>query len=332
MEVRQLKETKYYDVLGVPADADEAAIKKAYRRLAKKYHPDSNQGNAAAEQKFKEINTAYAVLGDPEKKKLYDRYGEIGLQEGFDPAMYEQAERARQGGYRFYSGGPGSGYHFYGEESPFGGVHFEESANMDWDDILSGLFGGHASGSRAAGFEQFDKGSDSHCEITVSFEEAALGAEKTFRFTDGKGSEQKLRVHIPAGIAEGQKIRLAGKGAKGRSGDGDLYLQVHITPKKGYERKGQDVYVTVNVPFTTAVFGGEIIAPSLTGSLCCRIPAGTQSGRKIRLKGKGIPYMKNPSVKGDEYIVVQIEVPRHLTAEQERALHAFERASGIGAA
>ena len=346
-----MNEMNYYEVLGVDKKADEASIKKAYRKLAKKYHPDSNRGNAAAEQKFKDISRAYAVLSDPEKRKLYDKYGEAGLQEGFDPAAYEQAVH-----------GGTNGFHSF---------HFEGGDEGNWEDILSGLFGhgdpsgrhysggftdgftggftgGHSgrfsngfsngyTGRFSNGFSQgyadgFSQGNvggrkpaDSVSELTISFEEAALGCEKTLHFRDENGREQTLQVRIPAGIDEGKKIRLAGKGSTDHfSGKtGDLYMTIHIAPQKGYERKGRDVYITASIPFATAVLGGEAMVPTLQGQVSCRIPAGTQSGSKIRLRGKGIVSMKDPSVRGDVYIVVQIEVPKRLTPAQAQALRAF---------
>lgn len=291
----------YYDVLGINRSADEKEIKRAYRKLAKKYHPDINPGDKQAEQKFKEITEAYNVLSDSEKKKLYDEYGFEALEEGF------QAGHNQSGGWSNFSGSFGNG----GKYQEF---HFTNHMR----DIFDDFFGG---------FSQ--DGADAHADVTISFDEAVSGCNKVLHLQDENGKTSSLQVHIPAGIDEGQSVRLRGKGASGIGGGsaGDLMLKVHITPKPGYERKGNDVYVTVNIPFTTAALGGEAIVPTLTGKVCCKIAAGTQAGSKIRLKNKGIPSMKNPGHKGDEYIVIQIEVPKTLTPAERQKLIEYEKLS-----
>ena len=306
----------YYDVLGIDRNADEKEIKRAYRKLAKKYHPDTNSGDKQAEQKFKQVTEAYDVLGNAEKKKLYDQYGFAAFEEGFGT---DRGRHAGQTGGHSYSGsGFGNGgtwqeFHFSdGDREDFFGDIFE---NFFWGRGENG--GGFRAGSsfsgRGFGSHSFrQRGADSHADIKISFEEAACGCDKMLQLQDETGKTQLLQVHIPAGIDEGQSIRLKGKGATGTGGgtDGDLMLKVHIIPKPGYERKGNDVYVTVYIPYAAAVLGGEVVVPTLTGNVSCRIPAGTQSGSKIRLKNRGIPFVKNPAHKGDEYIVVQIEVPK----------------------
>ena len=299
----------YYDVLGISRSADEKEIKRAYRKLAKKYHPDTNPGDKQAEQKFKEITEAYNVLSDAEKKKLYDQYGFAAFEEDFG---------SRTGGFggeefRSGQGGPGGGayreYHFTGGDmGDMGGI---------FDDIFGDMF--------HRGFRQ--KGADAHADISINFDEAVFGCDKVLQLRDENGKVSSLQVHIPAGIDEGQCVRLKGQGGAGVGGAdaGNLLLKVHINPKPGYERKGNDVYVTVNIPYTTAVLGGEAVVPTLTGKVSCKIAAGTQSGSKIRLKGKGITSMKNPAHRGDEYIVVQIEVPKHLTPEERQKLMEYDR-------
>ena len=288
----------YYDVLGISRDADAAAIKRAYRKLAKKYHPDSNPGDKTAEQMFKDVNEAYDVLSDPKKKKLYDQFGHAA----FDGSA------GAGGGSRSYHFGGGFGDGFSGGNSGFG-------------DGFSGT------GSSFGG-----RGSDLHADITVSFDEAALGGDKVINLSDpsAPGRTQSLQVHIPAGIDDGQSIRLRGKGQMGRNGQaGDLLLKVKIAEKPGFERKGMDVYTTVNVPFSTAVLGGEAKVHTLYGDVICKVREGTQSGSKIRLRGKGIVSMKNPQVHGDHYVTVQVQVPRNITPEARRKLHEFEQACGI---
>lgn len=331
----------YYDVLGVSRNADESQIKKAYRKLAKKYHPDTNAGNAEAEQKFKEVTEAYDVLGDKEKRKMYDQFGHAAFDQTAGAGAGYGNAGAGSGGpgggfWRTYSsGGPGGGYQEY---------HFEGGY---MDDIFGDIFGdifNHGSGtggggrsSRSSGFGGSgfrggsfpQKGSDVHADVTVGFDEAAFGCDKVVRLQDPTGRSggvQSLQVHIPAGIDTGKSIRLKGKGIPGANGGeaGDLFLKVTVAPKPGYERKGCDVYTTVSIPYTTAVFGGEAVVGTLYGNVVCKIREGTQSGTKIRLRGKGIVSVNNPSVRGDQYVTVQISIPRQLSPEAKQKLREYE--------
>lgn len=325
----------YYEVLGIDKKADDKAIKRAYRKLAKKYHPDTNPGDKQAEQKFKEVTEAYNVLGDEKKRKLYDQYGFAAFEEGAAGGAY---------------GGAGAGSGFGGFQGGFGGnggyqeFHFKGGQNGNMDDIFGDIFGDmfhgrSSSGFGGQGFKQSygsgfgggsfkSKGPDLHAEIRVSFEDAAFGCEKVINLSSGQGTPaQSLKVRVPAGIEDGKSIRLRGKGGLGMNDGeaGDLLLKIHVDEKPGYERKGMDVYTTISVPFTTAVFGGEAIVNTLKGSVKCKIPAGIQSGSKIRLRGKGIVSMKDPSVHGDMYAAVQIQVPRNLSPEAKQKLREFEK-------
>lgn len=319
----------YYEVLGVSRNADEAAIKKAYRKLAKKYHPDTNAGNPDANEKFKEVTEAYEVLSDKEKRKVYDQFGHAA----FDGGM-----GAGGTGYG-HGGGAGTGYDPFGYQSGDGNYRKFHFKGGNMDDIFEDLFGsGFGTGSQGAGkrygfgsgFRQGDfslKGADMNAQLHVGFEEAVFGCDKVISYQDDGGHTQSLKVHIPAGIDTGKKIRLQGKGSAGFNGGtaGDLLLEIIVDEKKGYERKGNDVYTTVQIPFTTAVFGGEAIVPTLYGNVSCKIKEGTQSGTKIRLRGKGVVSMKNPSVKGDEYATVEIQVPRYLKPEAKQKLMEYRR-------
>ncbi len=274
----------YYEILGVDRSADEQTIKRAYRKLAKKYHPDTNKGNAMAEEKFKEATEAYAVLSDPEKRKEYDQFGHENL----------------DGSYREY--------------------HFEEE---DLDEILRSIFGG------AFGRHPMrENGADLHADLSVSFDEAVSGCEKLVHLTEANGSRKSLKVKIPAGIDTGKIIRLRGKGMPGSAGgyDGDLLLKVQVGTKAGFERKEMDVYTKAMIPFTTAVFGGEVIVPTLYGKVLCTIRPGTQSGTKIRLRGKGIVSMNHKNMYGDQYVTVQIEVPKNLNAQSKEKLKEYDAA------
>lgn len=305
------KAKDYYEVLGVDKNADDATIKKAYRKLAKKYHPDTNAGNAEAEKKFKEISEAYAVLSDKEKRKEYDQFGNGDFE--YDPNQ----------GYQEF--------------------HFE-GGNMD--DIMEELFG-HMGGmgggfgsdrshrsSRTSFYNNgFDNGfgdgfagssmnNNIETEMTISFDDAVFGCDKLISLQDPHSSAapKKLKVHIPAGIASGQTVRLKGKG---RTPSGDLLIKVTVEEKIGYERKGMDIYTTVNIPYEIVALGGEATIPTLYGNVKCKIKEGTQSGCKIRLKGKGVVSMKNSSQYGDQYATVQIQVPRHLSEEAKQKLREY---------
>ena len=349
----------YYEVLGVSKTADASAIKKAYRKLAKKYHPDSNPGNKAAAERFKEVTEAYDVLGDEKKRKLYDQFGHAAFDEGAGQAGgYGNAQgNPFQGGFSGSYTGPNGSYQEY---------HFQGGEDMD--DILKNIFGNfhsqsgsrsssfHSTGSKSyrgfynqgsggqsfhgfhdQGFDGFgfgqggnysSKGSDVQAEIHVTFDEAAFGGKELIHLQDSTGAVQSYEVNIPAGIETGKSIRLRGKGSPGAGGGeaGDLLLKVTVDEKPGFRREGMDVYTTVQVPFTTAVFGGEVKIRTLTGEVLCKIKPGTQSGTKIRLKGKGIVSLSNSSVHGDQYAVVEIAVPKNLDPEARQKLKEFEAA------
>ena len=360
----------YYEVLGVSRNADAAAIKKAYRKLAKKYHPNSNEGNATAAERFKEVNEAYDVLSDEKKRKLYDQFGHAAFEEG--AGNYGGAQGNPFGsGFGGSQGNPfGGGFQgSYSDGNGYHEFHFENGEDMD--DILKNIFGGgfkkskssggfggsgfgtggfHGSGfggfgsgsngfgsgfgsggsdfhSQGFGGPYSSKGEDLHADVTVSFDEAAFGGKKVIRLQSSNGGVQNYEVNIPAGIESGKSIRLKGKGHPGIGGGeaGDLLLKVNVQDKPGYRREGRDVYTTVNIPFTTAVFGGEAKVHTIYGDVLCNIKPGTQSGTKIRLRGKGIVAMNNPSVHGDEYATVQIEVPTNLTPDARRKLKEFEQ-------
>lgn len=334
----------YYETLGVNKSADKEAIKRAYRKLAKKYHPDTNAGDAHAEEMFKDVTEAYNVLSDEKKRKLYDEFGFAGLQDGFSE---EAARQAAHGGF----GG-------FGEPFTHQEFHFENGSG-DMDDIFSmfgdmfshggssgsrssystggaGGFGGNSTdwsnftGGSARGRSTSRKGSDVMADLTISFDEAVFGCEKSISLQDpSTGKVSNLSIHIPAGIESGKTVRLKGQGNPGRNGGaaGDVLLKVNVTPSREFERKGQNVYSTIRVPFTTAALGGKARVHTLYGDVECSIKAGTQGGSKIRLKGKGISSMKNPSVKGDQYVTVEISVPRRLTPRAKEVLEEYRAVS-----
>ena len=328
----------YYDVLGIDRNADEKTIKKAYRKLAKKYHPDTNAGNPDAADKFKEVNEAYDILSDPKKKKMYDQFGHAAFEAGADPVA--GAGAGGFGGFQSSGNGGYQEFHFNGEnmDDIFGDIFGNMFHGSHGGGFHSGFGGsGFHSGSGFGGFHQQDfpqKGSDVKASINVTFDEAAFGADKRISLSSPDGSSgapQTLQVHIPAGIDTGKSIRLKGKGMPGTGGGepGDLLLKVTVGTRPGYDRKGSDVYTTISIPYTTAVFGGEATVPTLYGNVICKIREGMQSGSKIRLRGKGIVSMKNPSVRGDQYVTIQIQVPQNLNYTAKEKLHEYAKACGL---
>jgi DnaJ-class molecular chaperone len=322
----------YYQILGVSRNASEKEIKQAYRRLARKLHPDLNPGDKLAEARFKEINAAYEVLSNPEKRKKYDQFGD----------QWEYAEQFAKGGgqqrVRWDFGQGGAGYE-YGDLSDFG-------------DIFSSLFGDAGMGSRVKRGPQ--RGQDIESPIEVSLEEAYHGSTRVIEvqgqepctacggtgrvgnrlctMCGGAGAKvipRRLEVKIPAGVKDGSRIRIAGEGVSGRAGGskGDLYLIVKVIPHTVFERKGDDLYTEVSVPLVTAILGGEIILPSLNGSLSLKIPAETQNGRVFRLAGKGMPRLGDANY-GNLFAKAKVILPTNLT-EEERKL--FEKLRSLRA-
>lgn len=345
----------YYETLGIDKKSDKAAIKRAYRKLAKKYHPDTNAGDAHAEEMFKDVTEAYNVLSDEKKRKLYDEFGFAGLQEGFSEEAARQASHGGFGGFGGFGGNGAFSGSYSSNGEPFTHQEFHyENGSADMDDIFS-MFGdmfshggnsyGGWSTSRNSGFtgnssdwssftgsghSAGHKGSDVMADITISFDEAVFGCEKSISLQDpSTGRTSTLSIHIPAGIESGKTVRLRGQGNPGRNGGqaGDVLLKVNVTPSKEFERKGQNIYSTIRVPFTTAALGGKARVHTLYGDVECNIKAGTQAGSRIRLRGKGVSGMKNPNAKGDQYVTVEIQVPRQLTPKAKEALEEFRRVS-----
>ena len=341
----------YYEVLGIKKSADEKEIKSAYRKLAKKYHPDVNPNDKKAEQLFKEVTEAYNVLSDQEKRKLYDQFGHAAFDGSMGDNPEEFASRMRSArqsrsgtnGFREYHFNMGDGFTGFGDHgftgqdfagrgfgdqdfagrgfggfgSDFGGFGFGDF----FDDILHG--NGHFGAAEDYTYEM-PGNNDLLSEITLTFREAALGCEKVLTFEEN--DRQTLAVKIPAGISEGQSIRLKGKGRKGRNGKtGDLLIKVHVPEDARYTRKGNDVYLTQEIPYTTAVLGGEVNFETLYGHVSCRIPAGSKSGSKIRLKGKGIASAQKKGSFGDQYVILQIAVPTDLSEREKELLREFEK-------
>ena len=333
----------YYQILGVPKNADAKAIKSAYRKLARKHHPDQNPGNKAAAERFKEINEANEVLSDPEKRQRYDTLGP-------DWARYAEAGA---GGFGGQPGGPGGGYR----------VHVDQSGDLGgFSEFFRTIFGdlGARQGARAGGspFEgvEFEeqgpfrsgargrRGGDLETEVEISLEEAESGARRTVEYQElavcgtcgGSGRQGKVacptcggsgrvqrsnrvEVKIPAGVRDGSRVRAAGEGGAGAGGGarGDLYLRVHVTPHPVFERREDDLHVELPIAVWEAALGAEVEVPTLRGKVSMKIPPETSSGRTFRLPGYGVPHLKGG--KGDQFVRVRIVVPTGLSP-RERAL------------
>lgn len=354
----------YYEVLGVDKSADDAAIKKAYRALAKKYHPDMNPGDAEAEKKFKEASEAYAVLSDPDKKRQYDQFGHAAFEGGM---------------------GGGGGFDFSG---------------MDMGDIFGDIFGDLFGGGRrrSAASNGPMKGANLRAAVRVTFEEAAFGCEKEIEITlkdecqtchttgakpgtspetctkcGGKGKvvytqqsflgmvqnvqtcpecrgtgkiikdkcpdchgtgyiakRKKIKVSIPAGIDNGQSVRIRDKGEPGTNGGprGDLLVEVNVSRHPIFQRQDMNVYSTAPISFAQAALGGEVRINTIDGDILYEVKPGTQTDTRIRLKGKGIPSLRNSSVRGDHYVTLVVQVPTSLNGEAKEALRKFDEVSG----
>ena len=326
----------YYAALGVPKTASPKEIKQAFRKMARKYHPDVNPGDKSAESRFKEINEAYEVIGDADKRKKYDELGS-------NWKMYEQAQRGGGGGGAGgfdpgqwsgnFAGGAGQGTYrtmtaeemrdLFGNEDPFS--DFFHAFFSGGEPQMRGR-GGRA-GSRGAAPRQ---GRDVEHPLELSLEDAYRGTTRRLSM-EHDGQTRNVDVRIPAGVGEGSRVRVPGEGEQGAGGatSGDLYLRVHITPDVRFERKGQDLHAKVRVPVTTAVLGGEADVASPTGKpIRLRIPPGTQNGQVFRLRGKGMPLVGKPNEFGDLYATVDAELPRQLTPEERSHYEALAKLAG----
>ena len=365
---KEMAETKrdYYEVLGVPKDADEAALKKAYRVLAKKYHPDANPGDKEAEAKFKEASEAYSVLSDPEKRRKYDQFGHAAFEGG--------------------AGGAGG----------YGGFDLN---GADMGDIFGDIFGDFFGGGRSAYGRSSNgpmRGANLRTGVRITFEEAIFGCEKEIELTlkdecpkchgtgakpgtspvtcpkcNGKGkivytqqsffgqvqnvqtcpdcrgtgkivkekcpdcygtgyisSKKKIQVKIPAGIDNGQSIRIAGKGEPGTNGGerGDLLVEVTVSRSPVFMRQETSIFSTVPISFATAALGGPIKIKTVDGEVEYEVKPGTQTDTKVRLRGKGVPSLRNKNIRGDHYVTLVVTVPEKLTEEQKEALKRFDDA------
>jgi curved DNA-binding protein len=310
----------YYQVLGVAKNASEKEIKSAYRTLARQYHPDKNPGDKAAEQRFKEVSEAYTVLSDPDKRKKYDRFG----------AQWQQYERAGVnpedmggfGGFGGFGGGQGRTVSPEEFEQMFGGGG--SRGNGDFSDFFESLFGGGAGTRQGTPFEGFTgqgrgrgrrRGQDIESQAQVTLEEAYRGTTRLLQRQDG----HRMEVNIPPGVKTGSRVRMSGGGGQSMGGPpGDLYLVVEVLPHAQFQREGDDLTVKVDVDLYSAILGGEVQVPTLDRPVMLTIPAGTPNGKRFRLRGLGMPKMKQPDQRGDLYAEVNVVLPEKLSQEERR--------------
>lgn len=296
----------YYTILGVDKNATQDDIKKAYRKQARKLHPDLNPGDKEAERKFKELNEANEVLSNPENRTKYDKYGEHWKHgEEYEKAQQQQRQYQSQD----YGQGGYSG-------SGFSGTDFGDGE--DFSDFFRSMFGGAAGSgfgrsTRGSASGKF-KGQDVQAELTLSLRDAAVTHPQTFEI-NGK----KVRITIPAGVYDGQQIKLKGHGNPGHNGgpEGDLYITFTIAPDPDFERSGDDLKTKISIDLYTAVLGGDVKVSTLDGSVSLKVKPGTQNGTTVRLKGKGFPVYKEEGQYGDLFVTYDVRLPENLTEKQK---------------
>jgi curved DNA-binding protein len=324
----------YYKILGVEKTADQKEIKKVYRRLARQFHPDVNPGDKAAESHFKEINEAYEVLSDPEKRRKYDELGQNyqrwqqtgGQPSGFDWGQYaaQQGQPAGQWG---------------GTRVEYGDIN-DLFGNSGFSDFFETLFGGvgpgaGAPGTRTRAGQAPARGRDLEQKVDVTLEEAFHGAQRLMEI-----DRRRLDVKIPAGVKTGSRVRVAGEGMPGAGGSrhagqkGDLYLRINVLPSPIFERREDNpdnLYCDVTIDLFTVLLGGEARVPTMTGSVSLRIPPGSQVGRTFRLSGQGMPRLRAPSERGDLFVKLRVKLPENLSEQEQKLVREWAQLRGVAA-
>ncbi len=300
----------YYQILGVEKSASQADIKKAYRKLARKLHPDVNPDDKEAQKKFQQLNEANEVLSDPEKRKKYDEFGENWRHA--DETKNQQRQRQSQAGSPFGAGGQSWSEGYSG--------NFDEG---QFSDFFGEMFGQRAGGFRSGGQARF-KGQDFHAELELSLRDVYKTHQRTLT-VNGKN----LRITIPAGVKNKQKIKLKNQGGAGVNGGpaGDLYIQFKIKDDPVFSREGENLYKTEEIDLYTAVLGGEQIVKTFDGQVKLKVKAGTQSGAKVKLKNKGFPVYKKEGAFGDLYVTFQVKIPTELTAREKELFEELAKIS-----
>ena len=297
----------YYKVLGVERNATQDDIKKAYRKMARKYHPDLNKDDPNAKDKFQEINEANEVLSDPEKRKKYDEYGEHWKHADEFKAEREAYQRAQQ------SGGQSAYWYSVNGDDFMGG--FGRGNASGFSDFFEQLFGhGSSAGRSGRGYNMMSRGGDIEAQMNLSLREAAVTHKQTFSVNG-----ENLRITIPAGIADGQMIKLKGHGEKGSNGapDGDLYITFQIAPDPEFKREGDDLFTDVDIDLYTAVLGGTVNVKTIDGMVKLKVNPGTQNDTKVRLRGKGFPVYKKEGTFGDLIVTYHVDIPTSLSEKQK---------------
>lgn len=313
----------YYQILGVPKNASEQEIKKAYRKLARQYHPDANPDNASAEERFKEINEAHEVLSDPEKRKKYDQFG-------------AQWKNFSHGG-----GNVDDFFRQWGGSRPRGGAYTRTVSPEEFEQMFGGGLGGFSDffeslfgmgarqaggqspfGGQAGGYVQPSRGQDIEQPVEISLEEAYKGTTRVLQ-QDG----ERIEVKIPPGVKTGSRVRMAGKGTPGPGGGprGDFFLRVQVLPDPRFTRDKDDLRVKVPVDLYTLVLGGEVQIPTLDRPVVLTIPPGTENGKVFRLRGLGMPTLRDPDKRGDLYAVVDVQLPRDLSEEEKELFQKLQQ-------
>lgn len=309
----------YYQTLNVNKNASADEIKKAYRKLAREYHPDVNPDDPSAEEKFKDINEAYQVLSDKEKREKYDQFGSQwkqyqqtgGRAEDFDWSQW--AAQSQRGGSQYRTVSQDEFEQMFG-----GGL----GGFSDFFETLFGGMGGMRSARRAAGQSPFypqQRGQDIEHPIEISLNEAFYGATRVLTFEGGR----RIEATIPAGVKTGSKVRLSGQGVGGSAKSGDLFLKIKVHPHPNFERVGDDLKILQSVDFFTALLGGEVGVSTIDKAVKLTIPPESDSGKTFRLKGLGMPKLSKPGQRGDLFVTIEIQVPKHLTTEQKEKFSAL---------
>jgi DnaJ-class molecular chaperone len=315
----------YYATLGVAKTATDKEIKQAFRKLARKYHPDVNPGDKGAEAKFKEVNEAHEVLSDPEKRRKYDELG----------ANWRAYEHAAPGASPFGAGSPFGGAWSGGGQGGFRTMTEDEVSEMfrgggsSFSDFFQTFFGGmgaeEPAGARARGRARSRRGQDLEHPFELDLEDAIRGSVQRLQLRHD-GHARTVEVRIPAGVTDGSRVRVAGEGGRGSgsAASGDLYLRVQLKPHPVFEVKGRDVFTRTRVPVPTAVLGGEVdVVTPESKTLRLKLPPGTQSGQRFRLRGHGLPNVGKPDERGDLYAAVEVEIPKDLTPEVRKLYEAI---------
>jgi DnaJ-class molecular chaperone len=301
----------YYDILGVPRTASADEIKKAHRKLVRKYHPDVNKNNPKATEQFKEVQTAYDVLSDTTKRANYDQFGHAGVEgagaaAGADPF---EAFRRSQTGRRGRAAQPGPAW----QPSP---GDFDGGGAGNFSDMFEQLFGAGKTGRAGGGRQVMTKGADIEHPVTLSFEQAARGTTLPLQIDTG-GKIETIEIKIPAGVNDGGKIRVRGRGQPGMGEPGDLYIKTSILPHRYFRREGLDIYIDLPISMYEALLGTKVSVPTLDGSVTMTIPPGTSGGAKLRIKGQGVD---KGTEKGDQLVEIRVVVPKSLEPDDKAVI------------